>query len=105
MNVLVHQLQSLASVTPIQGQAKVPISTEDKTNHISFSSVLKNAIEEVNKVETEADDKAEKLAQGKADDLHDVMLSAQKAKITVEASVQVQQKVIDAYNEMMRMQV
>lgn len=70
-----------------------------------FSNILKSAIEHVNKVENEANIKTEQLATNKIEDLHDVMITAQKASITVEAAVQVQQKVIDAYNEMMRMQV
>lgn len=70
-----------------------------------FSNILKSAIEHVNKVEQEADLKTEKLVTNKIEDLHDVMISAQKASITIETAVQIQQKVIDAYNEMMRMQV
>ncbi len=45
------------------------------------------------------------LATGKLKDLHNVMITAQKASITLEMTVQIQQKVIDAYNEIMRMQV
>ncbi|MFB4475749.1 flagellar hook-basal body complex protein FliE, partial [Oceanobacillus caeni] len=47
----------------------------------------------------------EALASGNIDDLHDVMITAQKASITLETTVQIQKKVIDAYNEIMRMQV
>lgn len=104
MRDLVHQIEHVSPVAPTQ-QQKTTLAEQEGTSNVSFASLLKNAIEEVNEVENIADSKAEMLAQGNVDDLHDVMLSAQKAKITVEASVQVQQKVIDIYNEMMRMQV
>src|SRR5690625_422991 len=72
---------------------------------IQFSQIFKNALENINKIENESNLKTEQLAMGKDVSLHDVMITAQKAAITVEATVQIQQKVIDAYNEVMRMQV
>ncbi len=71
----------------------------------NFANALKNAINNVNELQIQSDQKTEALAQGKIDDLHDVMITAQKASITLEATVEVQRKAIDAYNEIMRMQV
>lgn len=71
----------------------------------SFATELKTALNNVNKVEHESNIKTELFAAGKIDNLHDVMITAQKASITVETAVQIQQKVIDAYNEVMRMQI
>lgn len=71
----------------------------------NFSSMLKNAVEDLNQTQLESDKKTEGLASGNVENLHDVMISAQKASITLETGVQVQKKVIDAYNEIMRMQV
>lgn len=70
-----------------------------------FSNSLKNAIEQINKAQNESDVKTEALAKGQIDDLHDVMITAQKASIVLQTGVEVQRKVIDAYNEVMRMQV
>lgn len=70
-----------------------------------FKTVLKNALQEVSNVEKEADLKQQLLIEGRIDDLHNVMISAQKANITIETAVQIQQKVIDTYNEIMRMQI
>ncbi|MFD2628381.1 flagellar hook-basal body complex protein FliE [Oceanobacillus kapialis] len=71
----------------------------------SFANSLKAAINNVNDHQIASDQKTEALATGQIDDLHDVMITAQKASITLETSVQMQRKVIDAYNEIMRMQV
>ncbi|WP_332308704.1 flagellar hook-basal body complex protein FliE [Halobacillus mangrovi] len=45
------------------------------------------------------------MARGEVDDLHNVMIASQKASITMQTTVEVQNKVIEAYKEMMRMQV
>ncbi|CDO02238.1 Flagellar hook-basal body complex protein FliE [Oceanobacillus picturae] len=71
----------------------------------SFANTLKAAINNVNNSQIASDKKTEALANGQIDDLHDVMITAQKASITLETSVQMQRKAIDAYNEIMRMQV
>ena len=98
-------LNRVNQVTPLfQNEKTNPIQTNTKSD-VNFSTILKNAIQKVNNVEHESDLKTEALAQGKVDDLHDVMLSAQKANVTIETAVQMQQKVIDAYNEVMRMQI
>lgn len=70
-----------------------------------FSNILKSAIENVNASQIKSDQKTKAFAAGEITDLHDVMITAQKAAVTLETTVQIQRKVIDAYNEVMRMQV
>ncbi|SHF51468.1 flagellar hook-basal body complex protein FliE [Ornithinibacillus halophilus] len=94
----IHQLQSLQP----QLEAKKTTPGEAQAN---FANILKNSIEQVNKAQVESDKKTEALALGEINDLHDVMITAQKASITLETTVQIQKKVVDAYNEIMRMQV
>lgn len=100
-----NQLIALSRITPTQQTvSKLPINGK-QAEQIKFADILKSALNKVNEVEHESNLKTNALAQGKIDDLHDVMITAQKAAITVETTVQIQQKVIDTYNEMMRMQV
>ncbi|UFU01021.1 flagellar hook-basal body complex protein FliE [Radiobacillus kanasensis] len=84
--------QNTLSVTPGEAQNK-------------FSTSLKNAIETLNSAQIESDRKTEALAKGEITDLHDVMITSQKASITLQTAIEVQRKVIDAYTEVMRMQV
>ncbi len=70
-----------------------------------FASSLKNAINELNASQVASDMKTEALINGEIDDLHDVMITAQKASITLNTAVEVQKKAVDAYNEIMRMQI
>ncbi|WP_182199152.1 flagellar hook-basal body complex protein FliE [Paraliobacillus salinarum] len=70
-----------------------------------FASSLKEAINQLNTSQVVSDEKTKALVNGEIDDLHDVMITAQKASITLNTAVEVQKKAIDAYNEIMRMQI
>ena len=71
----------------------------------SFGSALKSAVKEVNGLEVKADDLAAKLATGDIEDVHQAMVAMQKASLALQFTVQVRNKVIDAYQEIMRTQV
>lgn len=71
----------------------------------SFADTLTEAIGQVNEIQKESDVKAQELATGKTDDIAGVMLAAEKADIALRTMVQVRNKIIDAYQEIMRMQV
>ena len=71
----------------------------------SFAATLKNAVGEVNKLQKTADVKMQELATGKTDNIPDVMIASEKADIALRLMVQVRNKMIDAYQEIMKMQV
>ncbi|WP_247747188.1 flagellar hook-basal body complex protein FliE [Alkalihalobacillus sp. BA299] len=70
-----------------------------------FKTALSDAIKNVNKIQNESSEATLRLARGEAENLHDVMILGQKASITLQATVEVRNKVIEAYQEIMRMQV
>ncbi|MFH1490754.1 MAG: flagellar hook-basal body complex protein FliE [Pseudomonadota bacterium] len=69
-----------------------------------FSETLKSLIGHVDQQIREADLKAEELALGKRQDLHEVMIAGQKADLSFRFLLQVRNKLLDAYQEVMRMQ-
>ena len=71
----------------------------------SFADTLKDAVNNVNQMHLDADHKAQELATGKSDDIAGVMIATEKADIALRAMVQVRNKIIDAYQEIMKMQV
>lgn len=71
----------------------------------SFVDTLNDAVNQVNQMQQEADKKMEDLATGKAKSIPDVMIAAEKADIALKLMVQVRNKVIEAYQEIMKMQV
>lgn len=91
---------------PIQVQQKTNVlNTNSNTSKPSFADALKKSIEQINQSQIESDKMTEALATGKNVELHDVMISAQKASVTMSLAVEVRNKAIEAYQEMMRMQV
>jgi flagellar hook-basal body complex protein FliE len=75
------------------------------TSKTSFADSLKQAINQVNQSQIDSDKMTEALAAGKNVELHDVMITAQKASVSMTLAVEVRNKAIEAYQEMMRMQV
>ncbi|MCZ0702558.1 flagellar hook-basal body complex protein FliE [Natronobacillus azotifigens] len=96
-------LQALQTMQPT-AFTNTPRSTVGEA-HSQFSNQLKNAIEQLNQSQIASEQKTIALVNGEIDDLHDVMITAQKASITMNMAVEMQSKVIDAYNEIMRMQI
>ena len=71
----------------------------------SFADTLKEAVNNVNQMQVDSDHKAQELATGKSDDIAGVMIATEKAEIALRAMVQVRNKIIDAYQDIMKMQV
>ena len=70
-----------------------------------FTDMLANAISETNKKQVEADRAIEKLSSGEDKNIHEAMITLEKADISVRLLVQMRNKIIEAYQEIMRMQV
>src|SRR5699024_5090437 len=91
--------------SPFSLQPSLNLNNEQKKvtpheAHQSFKGVLKEAIKDVNELQLESADKTEQLAVGQTDNLHDVMITGEKAQITLQATVEIRNKVIEAYQEM-----
>jgi len=71
----------------------------------SFGKLLSQAVDTVNGAQQEADTAITRLASGQPVDLHQVMLAMEKADITLQLTTEVRGKLVEAYQEIMRMQV
>lgn len=84
-------------------QNMVPGESQDK--NIKFGELLNKAIRKVDELQKKADNSAVRLAAGDIQNLHQVMIDAEKAEIALQFTIQIRNKVIEAYQEIMRMQV
>lgn len=94
----------LGGIGGIGGLSK-PEAAESSTK-VSFSDALKAQLDNVSKAQTSADDMGKRFASG--DDsvnLSDTMIAMQKASISFQATVQVRNKLVSAYQSIMNMQV
>src|SRR5690606_15204201 len=71
----------------------------------TFGEFLKDSIGKVNSIQQEANVAMEKLASGESQNLHETLLAVEKADIAFRTMNQVRTKVIDAYREIMKMQI
>ena len=71
----------------------------------SFGETLKSAISQVNQLQNEADRATHDLAAGEEKDIHNTMIALEKAEVSFQLMMQVRNKIIAAYEEIMRMQV
>ncbi len=71
----------------------------------SFSDTLNDAIQNVNELQKSSDKAIQNLATGRTDNVAEVMITSEKADIALKLMVQVRNKIIDAYQDIMKMQV
>ncbi len=71
----------------------------------SFRSFLEKSINEVNDLLVNSDQKSTEVVTGKAENLHEASIAVEKAETAFKLLVQVRNKVLDAYQEIIRMQV
>ena len=82
-------------------QGKAPAGEAGK----SFGAFLEGSISEVNKLQQEADLAIKDLASGNEVDIHNTMIAMEKAEVSFKLMMQVRNKIINAYEEVMRMQI
>lgn len=82
-----------------------PARQTQAPDRVDFKELLNTAVKSVSETQTGADEAIAKLASGQNIELHNVMLAAQKAQLTLQLALQVKNKVTEAYQEIMRMQI
>jgi flagellar hook-basal body complex protein FliE len=97
-------------VTPISNIT--PITLPDLTPGVSsagqpgaFQKVLSGAINQIESLGNTAADSVQKFLSGENEELHTTVLATQKAEVAFQLGLQVRNKVVDAYQEVMKMQM
>ncbi len=96
----INLITRLKSLKPNEFARPQEIKTDE--DGPSFNEALKKAIEQVSGLEKEADAALTNLASGKSDNIHDAMIALQKADLSFKAMMEVRDKLISAYKEIMR---
>lgn len=92
----IQQLQEL------QSKLKAPVA---EAGAPSFKELLSQAIAEVDQAHKVSDQQIQGVLSGEVQDVHSAMIAMQKADLSFQMMMQVRNKLIDAYHEVMRMQV
>jgi flagellar hook-basal body complex protein FliE len=86
-------------------EIRTPQSIGTEKGSTSFGEVLKDAISTVNELQKQSNQEIEKLMTGESQDLHTTVIAMQKADLSFQMMMQVRNKIVQAYQEIMRMQV
>jgi flagellar hook-basal body complex protein FliE len=81
-----------------------PVQTP-QADKAGFNELLSTAVKSLSETQAGADAAMEKLAAGQNIELHNVVLAAQKASLTMQLAMTVKNKITEAYQEIMRMQI
>lgn len=87
---------------PIQQPAIATPATS--TSEPGFGDVLKNAVSQVEGLQTNANLQVGDLLQGQRSDVHNVMIAVEKADVAFQLMMQVRNKIVNAYQEIEKMQ-
>lgn len=97
------------SITDLAKIGQITTPTASRTpNGGVFNEIYQNAIamlDETNSLQKNADQMSIDFAMGKIDNIHDVMIAQEKAYVALQYTVQLRNAVLDAYNEIMRLQI
>ncbi len=107
----IQPIQMPISLTqnPIQPIAPISMSmnaqSTSEVSAVNFKDLLNKAISDLNGTQTDATASIQNLATGGSENLHDVIISMEKAEMTLQYAIQVRNKVMDAYQSVIQMQV
>ena len=102
----IDQMLSVLRATAAQAGGRVPEAQGVAADGTDFASVLQNSIAQVNQTQQQAEGMAANFAAGDGNaNLHEVMISLQKANVSFQEMVQVRNKLVTAYHDVMNMQV
>ena len=95
----------IKSINSIITNDQLQKSNVRKENDSTFSGILKDALNEVNTSQIQAEKLIGDFAVGNDVELHQVVIATEKASLALELTMSIKNKVVEAYQEIMRMQV
>ena len=99
-NTAPNEMQSL----PVPETGSPPISIQGLQNE-TFADALKGFVADVNSQQIQSKNITESFIKGEPVDIHDVMITAEKAKTSFELLMELRNKGLDLYREVLRMQI
>lgn len=97
-------MKEISQILP-QTRPLAPAKTPELEEGKNFMDFLVQAGREVNRKQMESDRAVEQLQSGQAKNLHEVMIAMEEADISMRLMVQMRNKMVESYQEIMRMQV
>ena len=101
--MLITPIEKINSISDLDSLSKA--SPSGTSAGVPFQDLFQNAVENVKSTNADVNQELYKLTTGQSDDLHNIAIASTKATLSVQMLVQLRNKALDAYNEVMRMGV
>ncbi|NLE02469.1 MAG: flagellar hook-basal body complex protein FliE [Fibrobacter sp.] len=100
-------MNEINSIGSIQGGSPLDKhqTVKSTSNGPTFKDTLKNFVNDVNEMQQKADQSIEKMAAGEITDVHQVMTTVEEANVAFNMMMELRNKVMDAYQEIMRIRL
>ncbi|NLG19504.1 MAG: flagellar hook-basal body complex protein FliE [Fibrobacter sp.] len=100
-------MNQINSIGPIQsgGSIEKSLGVKQQKGGPSFKDTFQNFLSDVNAMQQKADQSIQKMAAGEITDVHQVMSSVEEANVAFNMMMEIRNKVMDAYQEIMRIRL
>jgi len=102
-------MDGINAVGPLQGGAMPrkagPAFQQQGNGGVSFKDVMNGFLNDVNGLQQRADESIKRLASGEITDVHQVMTASEEAKVAFNMMMEIRNKVMDAYQEVLRIRL
>lgn len=100
-------MNEINSIGPISngGQVQKNQGAKGEKGGPSFKDTLNNFLSDVNEMQQKADQSIQKMVSGEITDVHQVMTSVEEAGVAFNMMMEIRNKVMDAYQEIMRIRL
>src|SRR5277367_5450045 len=105
MTMKLSGLSPIAPIAPLDTPSISSTPSTGASGGSSFSEILSGAIGEVEGARSSANQSVERFLSGEGEDLHSTILSSQRADLEFQMFMQVRNKVVSAYQEIMKLQM
>jgi flagellar hook-basal body complex protein FliE len=101
-------MDQINSIGPVQGKRQIEKQSgiqAGKTTGPSFKETLNTFMKDVNEMQIKADESINKMVAGEITDVHQVMTAVEEANTAFNMMMEIRNKVMDAYQEVLRMRL
>jgi len=105
INSVNFNIPSITQINPTNSNNEQTSNTDETQGISSFGDFLKNELNKVNDIQQQAAVAEQNLATGQVQDIHSVTIAVEKSELALQLTLAIRNKIMDAYAEIMRMQV
>ena len=100
--MFIDPIDSIGALTQLQKESSAGSAAPAG---LPFQSIFEEAVQNVKDTDAAVGEQLELLATGQTDDIHNLVIASNKATLSVQLLVQLRDKALEAYNDLMRMNV